>query len=139
MGVRRRRLPLLRGREHQPPLGIYRLAERTRSKGSITKQARLVAVSPHAPALASELLSNFPEVMLHPASLPGRSVRYALADLVLLMPKSPTVLATFVLLAQAWSTLRAPLPVWPTLYRNHFRRGDRSGTERCRLCRCHQS
>src|SRR6516164_8542000 len=92
MGVRRRRLPLLRGREHQPPLGIYRLAERTRSKGSITKEAQLVAVSPHVSTLASELLSNFPEVMLHPASLPGRSVRYALADLVLLMPKPPTVL-----------------------------------------------
>jgi hypothetical protein len=101
-------------------------------KGSITKEARLVAVSPHASTLASEPLSNFPEVMLHPASLPGRSVRYALADLVLLMPKPPTMLTTFVLLAPAWSTLRAPLPVWPTLYRDHVRHGDRSGTARDR-------
>ena len=58
-------------------------------KGRIAKQARLLAVSPRTPTLASELLSNFPEVMLHSASLPRRSVRYALADLVLLMPKSP--------------------------------------------------
>ena len=107
----------------------------TLPKGRIEKQARLLAVSPHASTLASEVLSNFPEVMLHPASLPGRCVRYALADLMLLMPKLPTALTTFVLLAQAWSSLPAPLPVWPTLYRDHVRCGDRSGTERGRLCR----
>ena len=124
-------------------MGVCRLAARTRGpaalpKGSITMQARLVSISPHAPALASELLSNFPEVMLHPAPLPRRSVRYVLADLMLLVPKPPAVLATFVLLAPAWSTLRAPLPVWPTLYGDHVCRGDRSGTERGRLCRCRQ-
>jgi hypothetical protein len=70
-------------------------------KGKVPKQAKLPVVSQNAPTLASELLSNFPEVMLHPAPLPGWSVRYALADLVLLVPKPPTVLATFVLLAPA--------------------------------------
>jgi hypothetical protein len=95
----------------------------TLPKGRIEKQARLLAVSPHASTLASEVLSNFPEVMLHPASLPGRCVRYALADFVRLMPKPPTVLTTLVLLAPAWSTLPAPLPVWPTLDRDHVARG----------------
>src|ERR1700741_3562796 len=105
----------------------------------VPKQVTLLPLSQNAPTLASELLSNFPEVMLHPAPLPGWSVRYALADLVLLVPKPPTVLATFVVLAPAWSTLRPPLPVWPSLYRDHLCRGDRSGTERCRLGRCCQN
>ena len=107
-------------------------------KGKVPKQAKLLVVSQNAPTLASELLSNFPEVMLDFAPLPGWSVRYALADLVLFVPTPPTVLATFVLPAPARATLSAPLPVWPTLYCDHVCRRDRSGTERCRLGRCRQ-
>jgi hypothetical protein len=55
----------------------------------------------HLPPAVSQQTSNSPEMMLHPASLPGRSVRYALADLVLLVPKPPTMLATLVVLAPA--------------------------------------
>src|SRR6202030_1716722 len=74
----------------------------------------LVPLPSAAPAFASGTISDFPKAVLHPLSLPRRSVVHPIADLAGSIPQTPAVFPAFLVRAPPGSAL----PPGPALYRN---------------------
>jgi hypothetical protein len=74
----------------------------------------LVPLPSTAPAFASGTISDFPKAVLHPLSLPRRSVVHPIADLAGSIPQTPAVFSAFLVRAPPGSAL----PAGPALHRN---------------------
>jgi hypothetical protein len=74
----------------------------------------LVPLPSAAPAFASGTISDFPKAVLHPLSLPRRSVVHPIADLAGSIPQTPAVFPAFLVRAPPGSAL----PAGPALHRN---------------------
>jgi len=122
-GGRVRRKPLAPAARPFPELQGSRGLERGR---------RLFPVPPATPALASEPLSNFPKVALHPSSFPGGSVIYPVTNLACSVPEPPAMFTPTLVLAPGWSALPAALPPRPSLDRDDVRLSGGSRSERTR-------
>ena len=74
----------------------------------------LVPLPSAAPAFASGTISDFPKAVLHPFSLPRRSVVHPIADLAGSVPKTPAVFPAFLVRVPPGSAL----PAGPALHRD---------------------
>jgi hypothetical protein len=113
-GKPRGQCPAWRGRAY--PHGDHRkVGDQERfDHGFPRTRPALVPLPSAAPAFASGTISDFPKAVLHPLSLPRRSVVHPIADLAGSIPQTPAVFPAFLVRAPPGSAL----PAGPALHRN---------------------